>query len=223
MRLTNAMPQPTADTTRADTVQADTARAGAGWWRQAVGQQIYPRSFPHSGPGGVGDLRGIISRIEYLSWLGVDAVWLSPFYPSALTDGGYDVDDYRDVDPLLGTPADLAGRGAGLPPSGIKVIIDIVPNHTSSRHSWFREALAAPKGAPARDRYVFRDGLGPDGARPPSDWTSAFGGPAWERVPDGQWYLHLFAAQQPDLNWANREVREDFLGTLRFWSDRGVD
>jgi alpha-glucosidase len=223
MRLTNAMPQPSADTTHADTTRADTAQAGAGWWRQAVVYQIYPRSFADSDSDGVGDLRGIISRIEYLSWLGVDAVWLSPFYPSALTDGGYDVDDYRDVDPLLGTLADFDELVAGLHASGIKVIIDIVPNHTSSRHSWFREALAAPKGSPARDRYVFRDGLGPDGARPPSDWTSAFGGPAWERVPDGQWYLHLFAAQQPDLNWANREVREDFLGTLRFWSDRGVD
>jgi alpha-glucosidase len=218
MRLTNAMPQPSADTAR-----ADTARAGAGWWRQAVVYQIYPRSFADSDSDGVGDMRGIISRIGYLSWLGVDAVWLSPFYPSALTDGGYDVDDYRDVDPLLGTLADFDELVAGLHASGIKVIIDIVPNHTSSRHSWFREALAAPKGSPARDRYVFRDGLGPGGARPPSDWTSAFGGPAWERVPDGQWYLHLFAAQQPDLNWANREVREDFLGTLRFWSDRGVD
>ena len=218
MRLTNAMPQPSADTAR-----ADTARAGAGWWRQAVVYQIYPRSFADSDSDGVGDMRGIISRIGYLSWLGVDAVWLSPFYPSALTDGGYDVDDYRDVDPLLGTLADFDELVAGLHASGIKVIIDIVPNHTSSRHAWFREALAAPKGAPARDRYVFRDGLGPDGALPPSDWASAFGGPAWERVPDGQWYLHLFAAQQPDLNWANREVREDFLGTLRFWSDRGVD
>jgi alpha-glucosidase len=218
MRLTNAIPQASADP-----AQAGSAHAGAGWWRQAVVYQIYPRSFADSDSDGVGDLRGIISRVEYLSRLGVDAVWLSPFYPSALTDGGYDVDDYRDVDPLLGTLADFDELVAGLHASGIKVIIDIVPNHTSSRHAWFREALAAPKGAPARDRYVFRDGLGPDGALPPSDWASAFGGPAWERVPDGQWYLHLFAAQQPDLNWANREVREDFLGTLRFWSDRGVD
>src|ERR1700685_2805707 len=154
MRLTNAMPQPSADTARADTARADTARAGAGWWRQAVVYQIYPRSFADSDSDGVGDLRGIISRIEYLSWLGVDAVWVSPFYPSALTDGGYDVDDYRDVDPLLGTLADFDELVAGLQASGIKVIIDIVPNHTSSRHSWFREALAAPKGSPARDRYV---------------------------------------------------------------------
>ncbi len=199
------------------------AAASAGWWRQAAVYQIYPRSFADSDGDGVGDLRGITSRIEYLAWLGIDAVWLSPFYPSALVDGGYDVDDYRDVDPLLGTLADFDELVAGLHAVGIKVIVDIVPNHTSSRHRWFREALAAPKGSPARDRYIFRDGLGPDGALPPSDWVSGFGGPAWERVPDGQWYLHLFTAQQPDLNWANREVREDFLRTLRFWSDRGVD
>ena len=133
------------------------------------------------------------------------------------------MDDYRDVDPRLGTLTDFDEMTAGLHACGIKVIIDIVPNHTSNRHAWFREALAAPKGSPARDRYIFRDGRGPDGAQPPSDWPSMFGGPAWTRVPDGQWYLHLFAAEQPDLNWANREVRDDFLTTLRFWSDRGVD
>ncbi len=133
------------------------------------------------------------------------------------------MDDYRDVDPQLGTLADFDEMAASLHGCGIKVIVDIVPNHTSNRHAWFREALAAPRGSRARDRYVFRDGLGPDGAQPPSDWASLFGGPAWTRVPDGQWYLHLFAAEQPDLNWADREVRDDFLATLRFWSDRGVD
>jgi alpha-glucosidase len=195
----------------------------AGWWRQAVVYQIYPRSFADSDGNGLGDLRGVTSRIPYLASLGIDAVWLSPFYPSALADGGYDVDDYRDVDPRLGTLADFDEMTARLHGCGIKVIIDIVPNHTSSRHAWFREALAAPKGSPARNRYIFRDGLGPDGAQPPSDWVSVFGGPAWERVPDGQWYLHLFAAEQPDLNWDNREVRDEFAATLRFWSDRGVD
>ena len=195
----------------------------AEWWRQAVVYQIYPRSFADSDGDGVGDLGGIISRITYLASLGIDAIWLSPFYPSALTDGGYDVDDYRDVDPQLGTLTDFDEMTAGLHGCGIKVIIDIVPNHTSNRHAWFRESLAGPKGSPARDRYIFRDGRGPDGAQPPSDWPSMFGGPAWTRVPDGQWYLHLFAAEQPDLNWANREVRDDFLATLRFWSDRGVD
>jgi len=195
----------------------------ADWWRQAVVYQIYPRSFADSGGDGLGDLRGVISRIPYLAALAIDAVWLSPFYPSALADGGYDVDDYRDVDPRLGTLADFDELTAGLHANGIKVIIDIVPNHTSNRHAWFREALAAQKGSPARDWYIFRDGLGEDGVQPPADWVSLFGGPAWARVPDGQWYLHLFAAEQPDLNWANREVRDDFLATLRFWSDRGVD
>jgi alpha-glucosidase len=199
------------------------AATSAEWWRQAVVYQVYPRSFADSDGDGVGDLRGITSRIGYLAALGIDAVWLSPFYPSALADGGYDVDDYRNVDPRLGTLADFDELAAALHGCGIKVMVDIVPNHTSDRHAWFREALAAPRGSRARDRYIFRDGLGPDGAQPPSDWPSAFGGPAWTRVADGQWYLHLFAAQQPDLNWANGEVRDDFLATLRFWSDRGVD
>jgi alpha-glucosidase len=198
-------------------------RPAAQWWRQAVVYQIYPRSFADSDGDGLGDLGGIISRIPYLASLGIDAVWLSPFYPSALADGGYDVDDYRDVHPQLGTLADFGEMTARLHANGIKVIVDIVPNHTSNRHAWFRAALAAPKGSPARDRYIFRDGRGPDGAQPPSDWPSGFGGPAWTRVPDGQWYLHLFTAEQPDLNWDNREVRDDFLTTLRFWSDRGAD
>ena len=199
------------------------AATSAEWWRQAVVYQIYPRSFADSDGDGLGDLTGIRSRVPYLSALGVDAVWLSPFYPSALVDGGYDVEDYRDVDPRLGTLADFDELAARLHASGIKVMVDIVPNHTSNRHAWFTEALAAPKGSPARDRYIFRDGQGPEETEPPSDWPSMFGGPAWTRVPDGQWYLHLFAAEQPDLNWANREVRDDFLTTLRFWSDRGVD
>lgn len=193
------------------------------WWRQAVVYQVYPRSFADHDGDGVGDLPGITSRVGYLKALGVDAVWLSPFYPSALADGGYDVDDYRDVDPLLGTLDDFDAMVAALHDAGIKLIIDIVPNHTSNRHRWFQEALEAAPGSPARERYHFRDGTGPDGSEPPSDWPSIFGGPAWHRVPDGQWYLHLFAPEQPDLNWNNPEVREDFLTTLRFWSDRGVD
>jgi alpha-glucosidase len=195
----------------------------AEWWRQAAVYQIYPRSFADSDGDGLGDLGGIISRIPYLASLGIDAVWLSPFYPSAFTDGGYDVEDYRDVHPQLGTLADFDEMTARLHANGIRVILDIVPNHTSNRHAWFREALAAPKGSPARHRYIFRDGRGPDGTQPPSDWPSMFGGPAWTRIPDGQWYLHLFSEHQPDLNWQNREVRDDFLTTLRFWSDRGAD
>nr|WP_211661826.1 glycoside hydrolase family 13 protein [Modestobacter muralis] len=172
---------------------------------------------------GLGDIAGVTERLPYLQQLGVDAVWLSPFYPSALADGGYDVDDYRDVDPRLGTLEQFDEMVAEAHRRGIKVIVDIVPNHSSDRHAWFAEALAAAPGSPARDRYVFRDGTGPDGSQPPSDWMSHFGGPAWTRVPDGQWYLHLFAREQPDFNWSNPEVREDFLHTLRFWSDRGVD
>lgn len=193
------------------------------WWRQAAVYQIYPRSFADSNGDGIGDLPGITSRIPYLKSLGVDAVWLSPFYPSALADGGYDVDDYRNVDPKLGTLEDFDEMIAALHAAGIKLIADIVPNHTSNRHVWFQEALASPKGSAARNRYIFRDGLGPNGDEPPSDWDSVFGGPAWERTEDGQWYMHIFAKEQPDLNWDNREVRDDFLTTLRFWSGRGVD
>lgn len=190
------------------------------WWRQAVVYQIYPRSFADSNGDGLGDLQGVISRVPYLAALGIDAVWLSPFYPSALADGGYDVDDYRDVDPRLGTLDDFDQLVAALHEANIRLIVDIVPNHTSDRHEWFREALASEKGSPARERYIFRDG---EGDQPPSDWDSVFGGSAWARVEDGQWYLHMFAAEQPDLNWEHPEVREDFLTTLRFWSDRGVD
>lgn len=195
----------------------------ADWWRQAAVYQIYPRSFADGDGDGIGDLTGMISRIPYLSELGIDAVWLSPFYPSALADGGYDVDDYRAVDPRIGTLEQFDRLVAGLHAEGIRVIVDIVPNHTSDRHAWFQEALAAEPGSAARERYLFRDGLGEDGELPPSDWIAMFGGSAWERVPDGQWFLHSFAPEQPDLNWANPEVREDFLTTLRFWSDRGVD
>lgn len=202
--------------------------ADPNWWRQASVYQIYPRSFSDSNGDGLGDIRGITAKVPYLKKLGIDAVWLSPFYPSALADGGYDVDNYRDIDPKLGTLEDFAEMSAALHAAGIKLIADIVPNHSSNRHEWFQEALASPKGSAARDRYIFRDGKGPDGEFPPSDWDSVFGGPAWERItePDGspgQWYMHIFAKEQPDLNWANREVRDDFLKTLRFWSDRGVD
>ena len=202
---------------------SDPAAVDPDWWRQAAVYQIYPRSFADSNGDGIGDLKGVSAKVPYLKALGVDAVWLSPFYPSALADGGYDVDDYRDVDPKIGTLADFDEMVAALHAAGIKVIVDIVPNHSSNRHAWFREALAAPKGSPARERYHFRDGLGEHGELPPSDWTASFGGPRWTRVDDGQWYLNTFTPEQPDLNWDNPEVREDFLTTLRFWSDRGVD
>jgi alpha-glucosidase len=192
-------------------------------WRKAVVYQIYPRSFADSNGDGVGDLPGITSRVPYLQSLSVDAVWLTPFYPSALADGGYDVDDHRDVDPRLGTLDDFDAMVTALHAAGIKVIVDIVPNHTSNRHRWFVDALAAGRGALARDRYLFRDGVGPGGGRPPNDWESLFGGSAWAPAGDGQWYFHCFAAEQPDLNWENEDVREDFRRTVRFWADRGVD
>ena len=200
-----------------------TITADPAWWRQAVVYQVYPRSFADSDGDGIGDLPGITGRVPHLRELGVDAVWLSPFYPSALADGGYDVDDYRDVDPRIGTLAQFDELVAALHGAGIRLMVDIVPNHTSNRHAWFREALASPPGSPARDRYVFSRGQGPDGELPPGDWTAIFGGSAWEPVGDGEWYLHLFTPEQPDLNWANEEVRADFRRTLRFWSDRGVD
>ena len=198
------------------------------WWRQAVVYQVYPRSFADSNGDGIGDLPGLLARVPYLRDLGVDAVWLNPFYPSALADGGYDVDDYRDVDPKLGMLADFDALVNALHGVGIRIFVDIVPNHTSNRHEWFREALAAAPGSAARQRYLFRDGRGEQGELPPNDWPSHFGPSAWTRVtePDGtpgQWYLHLFAPEQPDLNWENPEVNDDFVATLRFWSDRGVD
>ncbi len=196
------------------------------WWRQAVVYQIYPRSFADSNGDGIGDLNGIASRVPYLASLGIDAVWLSPFYPSALADGGYDVDNHRDVDPLLGTLDDFDALVESLHAVGIRIFVDIVPNHSSNAHEWFQAALGAEPGSPQRDRYLFRDGRGAD--LPPNDWPSHFGPSAWTRVTDrvgkpGQWYLHLFAPEQPDFNWDNPEVHADFLKTLRFWADRGVD
>nr|WP_076472595.1 alpha-amylase family glycosyl hydrolase [Micromonospora avicenniae] len=200
----------------------------AGWWTEAVIYQIYPRSFADSNGDGIGDLPGITARLDHLVELGVDAVWLSPFYPSPQADAGYDVADYRDVDPLFGRLPDADELIAEAHSRGLRVIVDLVPNHTSSAHQWFTAALATAPGSLERSRYVFRDGRGPDGAQPPNDWQSVFGGPAWTRVvePDGrpgQWYLHLFDTGQPDLNWDNPEVRTEFLDVLRFWLDRGVD
>ncbi len=193
------------------------------WWKQAVVYQVYPRSFRDANGDGIGDIRGVVSKIDYLAQLGVDAIWLSPFYPSELADGGYDVIDYRDVDPRLGTLGDFDDLVAAAHATGIKVIVDIVPNHTSNKHRFFQEALAAGPGSPARERYIFRPGRGEAGELPPNEWKSSFGGSAWERVDDGEWYLHLFAPEQPDLNWKHPDVRAEFERTLRFWADRGVD
>ena len=175
------------------------------WWKQAVVYQIYPRSFKDVNGDGIGDIAGVTEKMDYLKNLGVDAIWLSPFYPSDLADGGYDVIDYRNVDPRLGTMDDFDAMAKAAHEAGIKVIVDIVPNHTADKHVFFKEALAAEPGSPARDRYIFRDG------------------PAWARVADGQWYLHLFDKAQPDVNWKNPDIHEEFKKTLRFWSDHGTD
>ena len=198
------------------------------WWRQAVIYQIYPRSFKDSNGDGIGDIKGITSKIDYLSSLNVDAVWLSPFYPSALADGGYDVDDYRDIDPKLGTLADFDEMLNELHKAGIRVFVDIVPNHSSNRHIWFQEAINSEPGSPARNRYIFRDGRGVNGELPPTNWISHFAPSAWSHEStqggkNNQWYCHLFAPEQPDFNWDNKEVEEEFLLTLKFWADRGVD
>ena len=198
------------------------------WWRDAVVYQIYIRSFADGDGDGVGDIRGMRSRLPYLRDLGVDAVWVNPWFRSPMVDGGYDVADYRAIDPVFGTLDDALGFIEDAHAHGIKVLLDIVPNHTSDQHPWFREALASPPGSPARGRYIFRDGKGRDGAQPPTDWPSVFGGPAWTRVTEadgrpGQWYLHLFAPEQPDLDWTQPEVADEFDSILRFWYDRGVD
>jgi len=192
------------------------------WWRDAVIYQVYPRSFADGSGDGMGDIAGIRSRLPYLAELGVDAIWISPWYPSPQVDAGYDVADFRDIEPAFGTLADAEALLTESAAHGIKVILDIVPNHTSDQHAWFQAALAAAPGSPERARYVFRPGRGPNGDEPPTDWPSAFGGSAWKRLPDGDWYLHLFAPEQPDLNWENPEVRAEFEDILRFWFDRGV-
>ena len=201
-------------------VGSDAARE---WWRDAVIYQVYPRSFADADGDGIGDLPGVTSKLGHLSALGIDALWLSPFYRSPQKDAGYDVADYRDIDPLFGTLADFDELLAGAHARGIRVIVDLVPNHTSDQHAWFQAALAAAPGSPERARYVFRDGRGPGGDEPPNNWQSVFGGPAWTRVEDGQWYLHLFDSTQPDLDWTHPEVRSEFTDVLRFWLDRGVD
>lgn len=198
-------------------------RGPADWWRQAVVYQVYPRSFSDANGDGIGDLRGIINKVPYLFELGVDAIWLSPFFPSALADGGYDVDDYRNVDPRIGTLAEFDELVEALHSRGMRIFIDVVPNHSSDRHVWFQEALAAGRGSAARERYIFREGRGEKGEIRPSELISHFGPTAWTRVEDGQWYLHLFTKEQPDFNWDHPEVRADFLATFKFWSDRGVD
>ncbi|WP_315914466.1 glycoside hydrolase family 13 protein [Arthrobacter sp. lap29] len=203
------------------------ATATTPWWSSAVIYQIYPRSFADGNNDGMGDLPGISGKLEYLAGLGIDAIWLSPFYLSPQADAGYDVADYRQVDPRFGDLADFDAMLAKAHGLNLRVIVDLVPNHTSDEHVWFQDALESPEGSPARNRYLFRDGLGKDGNVPPNNWQSIFGGPAWTRIMDngvpGQWYLHLFDTKQPDLNWDNPQVHTEMESVLRFWLDRGVD
>lgn len=199
------------------------------WWRDAVVYQVYPRSFADSDGDGMGDIPGLISRLDYLQDLGVDAIWISPFYSSPLHDGGYDVADYRSIDARLGTIADVDALIEQAHARNMGIIMDIVPNHTSSEHPWFVEALASEPGSAAWDRYIVREGAGADRGLPPNNWRSVFHGRGWSRVrdaggnPTGYWYLHLFDTTQPDLNWDNPEVHAEFADILRFWFDRGID
>ena len=231
-----------------------TPNSASEWWRSAVIYQVYIRSFADSDGDGLGDINGIRSRLPHLVDLGVDAIWINPWYPSPMADAGYDVSNYRDVEPRFGTLAEAQCLIDEAHALGLRVLLDIVPNHTSDRHPWFVEALTAgsrPEGVgrpgehqsaaaehspnmtagsrpEARARYLFAEGRGEDGEQAPNNWRSAFGGPAWTRAmksdgTPGQWYLHLFAPEQPDLNWNNPEVRTEFESILRFWFDRGVD
>ena len=198
------------------------------WWRSAVVYQIYPRSFADADGDGTGDVRGMIDKLDYLAGLGVDAVWVSPWYPSPLADGGYDVSNYRDILPEFGTLAQADEFVAKAHALGLRVLIDLVPNHSSDEHTWFQQALAAAPGSAERELYLFRDGRGDDGSEPPNNWPAMFGGGAWERTTDadgtpGQWYLHLFDIKQPDWNWENPAVADEFDDILRFWFDRGID
>ncbi len=193
------------------------------WWRHGVVYQVYVRSFADGNGDGTGDIAGLRSKLGYLNDLGVDALWINPWYSSPLKDGGYDVADYRSIDERFGTLEEVEQFIAEAHELGIKVIADLVPNHTSDQHRWFQEALAAAPGDPARERYIFRPGKGINGSEPPTNWTAVFGGSAWERVPDGEWYLHIFDPSQPDLNWEHEDVRAEFDSIFRFWLDRGID
>ncbi|MEU1709217.1 alpha-amylase family glycosyl hydrolase [Streptomyces sp. NPDC005706] len=192
------------------------------WWRDAVIYQVYPRSFADGDGDGTGDLAGVRARLPHLAQLGVAAVWFTPWYASPLVDGGYDVCDYRTIDPAFGTLAEAEKLIAEAAELGIRVIVDIVPNHVSDQHPWFRAALEAGPGSPERELFHFRPGRGESGDQPPNDWPSQFSGPTWTRVPDGEWYLHLFTPEQPDLNWAHPAVRREHEDILRFWFERGV-
>lgn len=196
---------------------------GTQWWHDAVIYQTYLRSFSDANGDGIGDLAGLMAHLEHLQQLGVDAIWLNPCYLSPQRDHGYDIADYYAIDPAYGTVDDLEALVAEAHDRGMRVLMDMVANHCSDQHEWFQAALVAAPGSPERERFLFRDGRGDDAGLPPNNWQSVFGGPAWTRVPDGQWYFHAFDSSQPDFNWRNTEVVDYFDGVLRFWFDRGID
>jgi alpha-glucosidase len=209
-------------------VERSTNGAESPWWRSAVVYQVYIRSFADGDGDGIGDIAGLRSRLPYLASLGIDAVWINPWYPSPMKDAGYDVSDFRAIEPVFGTLPDAEAMISEAHRLGIRVLLDLVPNHLSDQHRWFQQALADSPGSPARARFIFRDGRGPGGDEPPNDWVSRFGGPAWTRVTEpggrpGQWYLHLFTPEQPDLDWNDQTVRADFEDTMHYWFERGVD
>ncbi len=204
------------------------SRNGGPWWRSAVIYEVYIRSFADGDGDGIGDIQGLRSRLGYLAELGIDALWITPWYPSPMKDGGYDVSDLRAIEPLFGTVGEAEAMIGEAHDLGLRVLLDIVPNHVSDKHRWFQDALAAPPGSSERARFIFRDGRGPGGSTPPNDWVSNFGGRAWTRVNEadgrpGQWYLHLFTPEQPDVDWTNPDVQEEFSETMRFWFGLGVD
>jgi alpha-glucosidase len=216
-----------ATTTSSRSGGAQPTEAPRPWWPSAAIYEVYVRSFADGDGDGIGDLGGVRAKLPYLRDLGIDAIWFTPWYPSPMADGGYDVADYRSIDRMFGTLADAEDLIREAADLGLRVIVDIVPNHCSDRHRWFHEALAGEPGSAERARFWFRPGRGADGELPPNEWTSIFGGSAWTRTvePDGtpgEWYLHLFAPEQPDLNWDNEDVRREHEDVLRFWFDRGV-
>ena len=198
------------------------------WWQDAVVYQIYPRSFADANNDGIGDLQGIISHLDHIASLNVDAIWMSPCFPSPQHDHGYDVADYFDINPDYGDLATFDLLVAEARKRGIRIMLDVVPNHCSIEHAWFKSAVAAGKGSPLRERFYFRDGRGENGELPPNNWQSIFGGAAWTRItePDGnpgQWYLHVFDYSQPDMNWEHEDIKKQFDDMLTFWFDRGVE
>lgn len=208
---------------QSDSPDSTTGATPVPWWRRGVVYQVYVRSYADSNGDGTGDINGLRSRLPYLAELGIDAIWVNPWYKSPLTDGGYDVADYREIEERYGHIDDAFAMIAEAHELGIKLITDLVPNHTSDQHAWFQEAISSPPGHPSRDRYHIRPGKGPDGSEPPTNWVSVFGGSAWKRLDDGEWFLHLFNEHQPDLDWTNPEVRAEFESILKFWLDNGAD